>query len=243
MMKEINNIIGIFNLELVDKFNYHLLKYELNSTKKALDELKEKDIKREQFESKYPTIKAIWKYQMGVPKQPNLHVRRDIRTYIYPDDYVIKEEIARMVLEYNLQNDWERLSNDEKAKYWGKWVIEKFKYEYDKKLYPEFIDVWAHPALTIALRKGDCEDTSLLTVSGWLNMGIPAYKCRVNIGFYDTTGHAWATYIDDNGNELLYETTKTKFSEPKLYSSNLHYRRQIFFNHEKVWKTGEITFE
>ena len=85
-----------------------------------------------------------------------------------------------------------------------KFVIKHMTYVTDAKLYnqPEY---WQHPEITLAMRKGDCEDGALLLASLMRICGIPAYRVKLAAGWVKTNnhgkteGHAYVIYLaDDN---------------------------------------------
>ena len=105
----------------------------------------------------------------------------DIRSFVTPDDPAVQEVYSEV-------------GPDAWALY--DWVCREVDYRRD------FGEFFQWPGETIAIRQGDCEDTSNLLTSLLRCRGIDAYTV---LGNYQGYGHAWTAQ-----NGFIYETTYTR---------------------------------
>jgi len=159
---------------------------------------KHKDDKKEEpmelqgadyWDNKWPknqvTYKARGQYSM------------DVRNLIPNRSYILDPVVAG-----NAKKNANGDNYDEMAMALLRFVVSHLTYESDDKVYnqPEF---WQHPEITLAMRKGDCEDGALLLASLMRVAGIPAYRVKLCAGWVKSNGgrggHAYVIYLaDDN---------------------------------------------
>lgn len=139
----------------------------------------------------------------------NVAIPTDIREWISaPNSEVIKKAVS----EIDLPTTKTTGTFDQRAwKIW-KFVAEYIEYKSDKESVG-LSDFWLFPSETLTLRKGDCEDTSILMASLMQTAGISDHCIRVVLGRVisseGTFGHAWVVYQNEAGRWCLLESTLT----------------------------------
>jgi len=145
----------------------------------------------------------------------NVYIPCDIREWITSS----RSEVMRQALqEIDLPTSRSSGTFDLRAwKIW-KYVAEKIDYVNDQKMTGKS-DWWLYPAETLALGKGDCEDSSFLLATLMAGSGISEDCIRVVLGRVlsknGSYGHAWVVYQAESGEWCLMETT-SKSVTPRL---------------------------
>ena len=122
-------------------------------------------------------------------------------------------------------------------------------------------DDWSFSYQTLGRKNGDCEDGAILLYDILRNAGIPAWKLRINVGFYKsnplgpTDGHAWLSYYvesqfwkskrDDKWVILDWCNgdldTETKVEDRIRHTDDKRYFDIDFsFNEEYAWSLGRL---
>lgn len=124
------------------------------------------------------------------------------------------------------------------------WAIQRFvchvlTYTGDTGLgSPEF---WLFPGESIALRKGDCEDGAILTVSLCRFIGIPAFRIRVAAGMVNPGkgaaegGHAWASYLRDDQTWVALDWCYYADPDIPMADKIPLFGRPEYFDGNRVW--------
>ena len=141
--------------------------------------------------------------------------------YIYKP--VITSEIDNFHLEPTLMYPTEGLneyrylwtnvkSRDQVLTNIWKFVIDSAWYTYDK------VESWQFPQETIARKKGDCEDTTILFVALCRQAGIPPTDVFNALGWLKVDGkdigHSWPIAKGEDGNWYIYESTLETYPLP-----------------------------
>jgi len=150
------------------------------------------------WENKHPAIRQLY---AGRPLPNGVSYNIDIRHFIWADDYVLKDLIAKE----NLKDD----NNDITANNMQKYVVQNLQYVSDEKLGRS--EYWLFPGETLYMHRGDCEDGGILMASLLLN-ALPVdqhWRVRVaagNVWGSDKApygGHAYLTYCRCTDNEWV----------------------------------------
>ena len=196
---------------------------------------------RQYYNSKYPKAPITYdgRYVLSGGKQ--IRYQMDVRDFIFNDNVIIKNLVQQIV----------RGSKTEEQKVLKIlfWVQQHITYVPDKE--NEGVDeFWQFPVETLTLRKGDCEDGSILIASMLLNAGIPAYRVRIAAGLVkagkaaETGGHAWCTYTMGTEAEAAktvaldwcYYANKLNFAQrPNLSEDNNYIEIWFSWNHQYSW--------
>jgi len=112
------------------------------------------------------------------------------------DIYAISPALVKLVEEQK----WEDLPLDEKLDaIWG-WVIRNIDYKSDVG------DEWRYPTTTYYLRKGDCEDSTILFVTLCRIAKVPSDRIFNAVGYFGTVCHSFPVAKNSKGWHV-YETT------------------------------------
>ena len=141
---------------------------------------------------------------------PNVNVRTDLRQWIAGSDMAEIKRALRGIGEMpSTKNPGDF---DARAGLVWRWVLEHVDYTSDDSSHRRG-EFYQFPAETIALGKGDCEDSAFLLASLLIASGISEYCVRAVLGSIKwgddqiSEGHAWVTYKDEVGIWRLLETT------------------------------------
>jgi len=99
-------------------------------------------------------------------------------------------------------------SDDEKVRLIQAWVVNNIVYTEDKDQWG-YDELWQPPLVTMATRKGDCEDGAFLIMSLALNAGVDPDRLRFYGGSVKagagaaTGGHGWVAYRRESDNEWV----------------------------------------
>ena len=180
---------------------------------------------------------------------PSVAVVTDLREWIASGDH---EEIQRVVKNLSLPDDRRTGSFDRRARLVWEWIAREITYVDDlgSNGTREF---WQFPSETIALRQGDCEDSSVLLATLLLAAGISPFCVRVVIGLVTQDGsatpHAWPIYKDERGCWRILETTYGPGDLPVEWpraDASCHpgtvpcYTPDLCFNRAHVWLVGPL---
>ena len=118
---------------------------------------------------------------------------------------------------------------------------------------------WSFSYQTLGRKNGDCEDGAILLYDILRNAGIPAWKLRLNAGFWNPNGtgggHIWLSYYvesqfwkskrDDKW--VLLDWCDIPFSATKVedrirHTEDKRYIVDYSFNEDYTWSLGKITF-
>jgi hypothetical protein len=142
----------------------------------------------QEWASKYPEKRIIYNAQYNRP--------RDVRTFLFDKSYILEDAVNKYKL---------RGSNDSDTMYKIlMFVIGHFQYVGDKKTKKQ-AEFWQNPEDSITAGRGDCEDGAILIKSLSLVAGVPDWRVRVVAGSVKGGGHAYATYIRDDGKQVILD--------------------------------------
>jgi transglutaminase-like putative cysteine protease len=118
-------------------------------------------------------------------------------------------------------------TNDEKALACLQFIRKNVSYWSDKKVYG-LEEVWLFWWETWKIKKGDCEDGSILLANLMLACGIPYWRIRLNAGDVNGGGHCYTTYCRETDDEFVvldwcYWPTDKPVSERKLHRDEKNY--------------------
>ena len=136
-------------------------------------------------------------------------VPTDLREWVSVGDH---EEIRRVIRALALPRERDPGTFDRRAELVWQYVVTSTKYVQDPESHRRG-DFWQFPAETIALRQGDCEDTSFLLATLLLAAEISPFCVRVVFGsvIRAPSGggeqHAWVIYKDEAGTWQVLEST------------------------------------
>jgi hypothetical protein len=118
---------------------------------------------------------------------------------------------------------------------------------------------WSFSYQTLGRKNGDCEDGAILLYDILRNAGIPAWKLRLNAGFWNPDGtgggHIWLSYYvesqfwkskrDDKW--VILDWCDEPFSATKVedrirHTEDKRYIVDYSFNEDYTWSLGKITF-
>ena len=111
----------------------------------------------------------------------------------------------------------------------------RLKYKRDFSVFSLRQDAWQTSRQAYRLRRGDCEDHSILLADWLIDLG---YDARVVVGMHNWSGHAWVVLFKD-GRQYLIEATK-KDATPKFrpVRNKFAFRPDVMFNREFFWKNS-----
>ena len=175
-------------------------------------------------------------------------VNTDLREWIVDGD---REELRRVVETLNLPAARQTGTFDRRARIVWEWVAAEVKYVSDDTS-QQILDFWQFPQETLALRQGDCEDSSFLLASLLLASGISPFCFRVVFGSVYREGgreaHAWPVYKDETGIWRVLESTLCPANLPEDWpaadvlardGSEPRYVPDMGLNHLHVWQIRE----
>ena len=115
------------------------------------------------------------------------------------------------------------------------------KYSYDKDQFGAN-DLWLTSAEVFQLRRGDCEDQSMLLADWLISMG---YDARVVSGRRDRGGHAWVVLFEEDKVYLLEAVQKRPRRTPPLAQLATNFHPRYMFNNEFIWHNtgGELNLD
>lgn len=98
-------------------------------------------------------------------------------------------------------------------------------------------DVWMDPSLVIRTREGNCANKSFLLASLLMNELDPGrVKCVLgNLYNGKVGGHAWVEIQDDQGQQLIMESTRCDIPMFMPVSALERYEAVHFFDHKEVY--------
>ena len=168
----------------------------------------------------------------------------DVRHFIQASDFFLEKIMKE-------EGIWAMSSAEEKALACLQFVMANVTYTPDKQSYgvDEF---WTFPNETLALKKGDCEDMSILVASLLRNARVPAYRIKVAAGWVvagknaPLGGHAYPLFLrnDDEWVALdpCYYPNKLPVSHRKPVKDDPNYKDVWFtFNDEYSWSNKPVT--
>lgn len=168
---------------------YNLLKSQKETAEQMIIKLEEanqlckeklaKEIKTEELEDYWnnrikPTTLTYGARYWGTKRIP-----ADPRIYFNPTDSLLPIISGK--------------SNDEIAIRCHNWVIYNIIYKAEDK------ETWQFPFETLHRRAGDCEDGAIVMANMMLKAGIPYWRIRLNAGSVQGGGHAYVTYLAEDG--------------------------------------------
>lgn len=177
-------------------------------------------------------------------------IQVDVRNFVIANDYIL----SRIIKENNLIGS----TYNETAHRCQKFVVNTIKYVSDdeQNTCPEF---WQFPFETLASKRADCEDGSILMASLMIVAGIPNYRVKVAAGYVQPEptapqgGHAYCIYLADmpNGEQefvimdwCYYEDSALPPCQKPLAKNggyNGTYQDIWFtFNNEYSWSEGPV---
>lgn len=192
---------------------------------------------------KYPRKNIIYKGRAMPGISEKLKI--DVRNFILPNDFFIKEFISTL----NLR----RLENDDKVLKIQEAVINCFEYRFDKQQ-TGFTEYWQFPFETFALWGGDCEDGAIVVASALISAGIPRYRVRVAAGAVEHNnrkgGHAYATYLRESDNKwcaidwCFLEDSSVPVKDKKPLKERSEYKDVWFsWNDRMSWAQDSLEFQ
>jgi len=171
----------------------------------------------------------------------------DLREWITQTD---SQEIDMVLQSLDIPVEKVPGSFDKRARIVWEYVIKNIEYCPDRKSQLK-LDFWQFPAETIALKKGDCEDSSFLLASLMISSGISPFCVRVIFGqlhkkIGSCIGHTWPVYKDERGIWRILESTLDEIpdempSAEELSDSNRYpyYNPEMCLNQHHVWIIDE----
>lgn len=195
---------------------------------------------------------------------PNVDVRTDIREWMTGADMAEIKKVLEAVPD--LPRTKSPGDFDRRAWLIWRWVVSNIDYRLNEPATDpsdpttQLAEFYQFPAETIALRKGDCEDSAFLLASLLVASGISEYCVRVVMGTvkWDTRspseGHVWVIYKDESGIWRVLEPTINSGDLPKVASPTNWpsadvqskkgrrpwYVPSLGVNATHVWAIGEI---
>jgi hypothetical protein len=181
------------------------------------------------WNNKHPKTPIIY----GGRQIPNFagKIPIDVRKMFWTNDYVLIDLIKKENLYVP--------KNDDFALVCQQYIVKNCKYEYDQDSwgYNEF---WQFPNETLYLKRGDCEDGSLLMASLLCSNGVPWWRVRVNAGLVQDNngqqeGHCYVTYCRETDNNWIIldwcykQDSDVPVKDKILAKNNLNYQ-EIWFS-------------
>lgn len=183
VLDELNNKVS-----LLINSNAKLLEENI-SFKQSLINKEKQNVLEEKFNNKYPKIEKLYAGRY-IYNNANI-INIDLRNFFNEYDCRVKKIVDSIIKE--------GMSDDDKALVCLEWVRKNIKYSYDinNQNVEEF---WQYAHETLELKKGDCEDMTILLMNMMLIARIPYWKIRptcsnVNDPFTkQVSGHCFVTY-------------------------------------------------
>ncbi len=178
-------------------------------------------------------------------------VTTDLREWVMAEK---REEVLRVIETLGLPTDRKIGTFDRRARIIWEWVANEIHYIHDSESHRK-LDFWQFPAETLALKQGDCEDSSFLLVSLFLAAGISPFCVRVVFGSLKGNDkapkehHIWPVYRDESGIWRILESTLDAGDVPKVWpaaddlarpGARPWYRPDICFNQFHVWQVRKL---
>ena len=172
-------------------------KNSLEEARNTVKELEQRILKKEILLEQEERLEAFWNNKLpksnvtysarpAPTKDKNIPI--DVRLFYNEDDSSIPKISAE--------------SNDEIAKQALAYVIQKIRYTSDTDQF-KMNEMWLFSWETQFLKKGDCEDGSILLANILLKSGVPYWRVRLNAGDVKGGCHAWVTYLTEEDNEWV----------------------------------------
>jgi hypothetical protein len=142
------------------------------------------------------------------------------------------------------------MTASEKAWLAMKYIYEKFRYVSDLSQFG-YNEYWQYPYETMQLGLGDCEDSSLLLCTILRIFGVEAY---VHVGLVPQGGHAWCSFLDEQGSLRLLESTWHRQGTENfedvwpmsksfdLMNAKPEYRTAACFNEQGCWNIDPLVW-
>ena len=173
-----------------------------------------------------------------------LPVPIDVRHFIQASDFFLE----RITKEEGI---WSMSSAEDKALACLRFVMRNVTYVSDKQSYG-IDEFWTFPNETLALKKGDCEDLSILVASLMRNARVPAHRIKVAAGWVvagknaPLGGHAYPLFLrnDDEWVTLdpCYYPNDLPVANRKPVKNDSNYKDVWFtFNDEYSWSNKPVT--
>jgi len=190
----------------------------------------------EYWNNKHPKTDIVYGGRIAPNHQEKLLL--DVRKFIWVDDCILK----KFVIAQKIDN----LTNDEKALFWQKYVVQNYKYISDEEDF-RYNEYWQFVFESFYYRHGDCEDMAILTTSLMIGSGIPQFRVRCNAGYVldqngQQQGHCYTSYCRETDNNFVIldwcflEDSNILISEKKLAKNNDRYKDLWFsFNNLYSW--------
>lgn len=183
----------------------------------------------------------------------NQQIPVDVRDMLTPESHILKD----LIVQENLKGQ------TEEETIWNiqKFVVKNITYISDDKSQgvPEF---WQYPVETLVLRRGDCEDGSILIASLAIAAGIPSHKIRVVGGMvkpHEITapegGHGYVVYLRESeqdgerGNWVVidwcfYQDSHLEIKNKPIVKNNQVYKEVFFsFNDKYSWASHQFEIQ
>ncbi len=180
----------------------------------------------------------------------NIYIPTDIRAWL---NFANSEVLGRAISEMGLPAVRDAGTFDMRA--WRIWdyVARSVEYITDKKACG-LEDFWLFPEETLMLRKGDCEDSSILLAALMLASGISEHCVRVILGKVVSAdgsyGHAWVAYQGEDGRWYLLESTLDSVPSRLVPADSLaqpgnkyQYQPQFCFNTSHLWSIVPVKMQ
>ena len=111
----------------------------------------------------------------------------------------------------------------------------RLKYKSDFSLFSRRQDAWQTSRQAYRIKKGDCEDHSILLADWLIEMG---YDARVVIGEQNWSGHAWVVLFKDGRQHLIEATKKDVTQKFSPVRNKFSYSPYVMFNREFFWRNS-----
>ena len=176
-------------------------------------------------------------------------VSTDLREWIVSG---ARDELDRVVRQMKLPVGGRTGTFDDRARTVWEWVVREVRYVGDEGS-QRVREFWQFPEETLALRQGDCEDTTVLLVSLLMAAGISPFCVRAVIGWLEDgaggTPHAWPVYKDETGVWRILESTLGADDLPDAWpaadvmaskQATPRYLPDLCFNNAHVWNVRDV---
>lgn len=199
---------------------------------------------RAYWENKHPLAEQMYE---GRPLPNGKRYNMDVRHFVWADDIFLKkiiDEMRRPHPEAEGQADLVRACQ--------KFVCNTLTYTSDTTLGAS--EYWLFPAETLVMKRGDCEDGSILMAS-LISCALPPdelWRIRVVAGWVEAEdgqlgGHAYCTYCRPDDNEWVI-LDWCYFADPQIpidqkpLAKDIKQYRDIWFsfNSEKAWSHKDL---
>ncbi|MBU0469575.1 MAG: transglutaminase-like domain-containing protein [Candidatus Omnitrophica bacterium] len=116
----------------------------------------------------------------------------------------------------------------------------RLKYKSDFSILSRRQDAWQTSRQAYRLKRGDCEDHSILLADWLIELG---YDARVVIGEQNWSGHAWVVVFKDGKQHLIEATKKDATPQFRPVRNKFAYRPYVMFNRDSFWRNsgGKLT--